>query len=80
MTLLDDNPHILGISIEPDPRSAVPDARCAVVETDLDPGTIDDTEREKLAAMVGLVEMHLRAEFRGFTRVILHRRLRGARR
>jgi hypothetical protein len=74
MPLLADHPHIIGFSLAADPQSAVPGGRCAIVETDLDPGTIDDTEREKLAEMVGWVEMHLRAKSLGFTRVILYQR------
>lgn len=51
----------------------MPGERCAIVETDLDPGTIDDSEREKLAEMVGWVEMQLRAMRLGFTRILLRR-------
>jgi hypothetical protein len=74
MPLLADHPHIIGFSLAADPQAAVPGGRCAMVETDLDPGTIDDTEREKIAEMVGWVEMSLRAKKLDFTRVILRQR------
>jgi hypothetical protein len=74
MALIDENPHILAITIEADPRPAAPNAYRVIVETDLDPGTPDDTEREKLAEMVGRIEMHMRAENPALTGIILHKR------
>jgi hypothetical protein len=74
MALTDENPHIFAVTLEPDPRPDAPLAYRVIVETDLDPGTPDDTEREKLAAMVGLVEMHMRAENPALTNVVLHQR------
>jgi hypothetical protein len=74
MALTDENSHILGVTIEADPQPGAPTAYRAIVETDLDPGTPDDTEREKVAEMVGLIEMHLRAGNPALTRVILRKR------
>jgi hypothetical protein len=74
MALIDENPHILAITIEADPRPGAPNAYRVIVETDLDPGTPDDTEREKLAEMVGRIEMHMRAENPALTGIILHKR------
>jgi hypothetical protein len=74
MALIDENPHILAITIEADPQPAAPDAYRVIVETDLDPGTPDDTEREKLAEMVGRVEMRMRADNPALTGVILRKR------
>lgn len=78
MALINENPHILGITIEADPQRNAPDGYRVIVETDLDPGTPDDTEREKLAEMMGRVEMQMRADNPALTRVILHRRPKAA--
>lgn len=74
MALTDENPHILAVTIEPDPQPGAPSGYRAIVETDLDPGTPDDTEREKLAEMAGLVEMRLRADNPALTRIVLRQR------
>ncbi len=74
MALVDENPHIFSVTTQPDPQPDAPSAYKVIVETDLDPGTPDDTEREKLAAMVGQVELHMRAENPALTEVVIHRR------
>ena len=74
MALTDENPHILAVAIEPDPQPGAPLGYRAMVETDLDPGTPDDTEREKITEMLGLIELRLRRENPALTRVILHQR------
>lgn len=74
MVSIDENPHILALTVEADPQPEAPDAYRVIVETDLDPGTPDDTEREKLAEMTGRIEMEMRAKNPALTRVVLHHR------
>jgi hypothetical protein len=73
MTLMEQNPHILNVAIMADPRDDNPYGFRILVDTDLDPDTKNDRERNEIVAMVELLESFLRSNPPGLTEIRLRR-------